>query len=217
MPSRAGSTPSEDAGPEPALGTPPDSLVEDATAGWRARAERAISRFPGLEPDDPMGRYGDLLGGVVAVVALLAMLALDVSPWLAISLAVVTYVAVALMRPSRKRWYEISDGTASSQPRIEEVPEDHEVAQFPELAPVSVEALATRYGLTRREQEVLPLLAQRLTDREIAERLSISHRTAMNHTANILGKLGLASRRDIDPFLAQHHVQPPSAPSREDE
>jgi DNA-binding NarL/FixJ family response regulator len=51
-------------------------------------------------------------------------------------------------------------------------------------------------------------LAQRLTDREIAERLSISHRTAMNHVANILGKLGLSSRREVAPFIAQHDLAP---------
>jgi DNA-binding NarL/FixJ family response regulator len=55
-------------------------------------------------------------------------------------------------------------------------------------------------------------LAQRLTDREIAERLSISHRTAMNHTANILHKLGLESRRDVAGFVARHGLLPPHEP-----
>ena len=217
MPSRAGSTPSEDAGPNPVPRMTRGSLDEDSTAGWRARAERAIRSFPGLEPDDPMGKKGDLLGGVVAVVALLVMLALDVSPWLAISLAVVTYIAVALMRPARKRRDETGNGLAPQPPLIEELPEDAGFMQFPEPAPIDTDAVATRFGLTRREQEVLPLLAQRLTDREIAERLSISHRTAMNHTANILGKLGLASRREVADFVGWHALQPPPVPSREPE
>ncbi len=51
-------------------------------------------------------------------------------------------------------------------------------------------------SLTYREQDVLALLAQRLTDHEIAERLYISRKTASNHVSNILAKLGAANRRD---------------------
>jgi non-specific serine/threonine protein kinase len=51
-------------------------------------------------------------------------------------------------------------------------------------------------GLTRREREVLHLLATGLTDREIAETLFVSPRTINSHVASILGKLGVAHRRD---------------------
>jgi non-specific serine/threonine protein kinase len=51
--------------------------------------------------------------------------------------------------------------------------------------------------LTRRETDVLRLLARRLSDKEIADTLSISPRTVMNHVASILDKLGLASRREV--------------------
>jgi predicted ATPase/DNA-binding NarL/FixJ family response regulator len=57
-----------------------------------------------------------------------------------------------------------------------------------------VRSLAARYGLTSREIEVLGLLAEAIPDREIAERLFISPRTAMRHVANILLKLGVNSR-----------------------
>jgi DNA-binding CsgD family transcriptional regulator len=50
--------------------------------------------------------------------------------------------------------------------------------------------------LTRREREVLALLAQRLTDAEIAESLFISPRTASTHVARVLAKLGAANRRE---------------------
>jgi DNA-binding CsgD family transcriptional regulator len=50
------------------------------------------------------------------------------------------------------------------------------------------------YGLTARELDVLRLVAAGLTDREIAERLFISPRTAMNHVGNILAKLDVNSR-----------------------
>ncbi len=50
--------------------------------------------------------------------------------------------------------------------------------------------------LTNRELEVLALLAQRLSAKEIAQRLVISDRTAKRHTANIYQKLGVNSRRE---------------------
>lgn len=49
--------------------------------------------------------------------------------------------------------------------------------------------------LTRREVEVLRLVARGWTDRDIAERLYLSRRTVSNHVSNILGKLDVPSRR----------------------
>jgi ATP/maltotriose-dependent transcriptional regulator MalT len=50
------------------------------------------------------------------------------------------------------------------------------------------------FGLTAREQEVLRLVAQGRSNRDIAEELFISAKTASVHVSNILGKLGVASR-----------------------
>lgn len=49
-------------------------------------------------------------------------------------------------------------------------------------------------GLTNREVEVLRLVAMGLSDREVGDRLFISHGTARTHVRNILGKLGVHSR-----------------------
>jgi NarL family two-component system response regulator LiaR len=49
-------------------------------------------------------------------------------------------------------------------------------------------------GLTRREVEVLQLVAQGLSNQDIAETLVISEATVRTHMSNILGKLHLASR-----------------------
>jgi predicted ATPase/DNA-binding CsgD family transcriptional regulator len=68
-------------------------------------------------------------------------------------------------------------------------------ATTPADTPAQAEA-ATRYGLTDREVEILRLLAQRRTDREIADELFISPKTAGFHVSNILGKLGVANRRE---------------------
>jgi NarL family two-component system response regulator LiaR len=52
----------------------------------------------------------------------------------------------------------------------------------------------TEDPLTAREVEVVRLVAQGMTNQEIAEQLVISERTVANHVANILGKLHLANR-----------------------
>jgi ATP/maltotriose-dependent transcriptional regulator MalT len=51
-------------------------------------------------------------------------------------------------------------------------------------------------GLTAREVEVLELLAEGRSNTEIAASLTISQRTAENHVAALLAKLGVPSRRD---------------------
>jgi DNA-binding NarL/FixJ family response regulator len=58
--------------------------------------------------------------------------------------------------------------------------------------------------LTGREQEVLRLLAQGLTNAELAERLYISPKTAGNHVSNILTKLHLRSRAEAAAYALTH-------------
>ena len=57
-------------------------------------------------------------------------------------------------------------------------------------------AASRRPTLTGREIEVLQLVAQGYTSREIGERLFISENTVKNHVRNILDKLGLHSRNE---------------------
>jgi DNA-binding NarL/FixJ family response regulator len=52
-------------------------------------------------------------------------------------------------------------------------------------------------ALTRRELEVADLVAQGLTNREIASRLFLSERTAQNHVQHILDKLDLPNRSQV--------------------
>jgi DNA-binding CsgD family transcriptional regulator len=61
-------------------------------------------------------------------------------------------------------------------------------------AAVSADDGAGQLGLTERELEVLRLVAEGRSNREIAGELFISPKTASVHVSNILGKLGVASR-----------------------
>ena len=58
-------------------------------------------------------------------------------------------------------------------------------------------------GLTRREREIAALASRGLTNRQIATELSISERTAGNHVAKILKKLGLRSRAQIASWVSE--------------
>jgi DNA-binding NarL/FixJ family response regulator len=53
---------------------------------------------------------------------------------------------------------------------------------------------ARQLGLTRREREVLGLVAEGLTNREIAQALFVTEKTAGAHVSSILAKLHVRSR-----------------------
>jgi DNA-binding NarL/FixJ family response regulator len=58
-------------------------------------------------------------------------------------------------------------------------------------------------ALTPREREVVELLAEGLTNAELAARLFISPKTAAVHVSNILAKLGMASRSEVAAFAVR--------------
>ena len=58
--------------------------------------------------------------------------------------------------------------------------------------------------LTRRETEVLQLIAQGHTNRQVAEKLTISVRTVETHRANLMDKLGLRSRVELVRYAREH-------------
>ena len=59
------------------------------------------------------------------------------------------------------------------------------------------ERLKSCFGLTRREIQVARLLAERQSNREIADLLDVTIYTAGRHTERVMRKLGVASRRDV--------------------
>ncbi len=73
-----------------------------------------------------------------------------------------------------------------------------EVARQPQAEPVEDSIL------TQREREVTRLVAQGKSNREIAETLVISEKTAKAHVSNILGKLGLEDRTQLAIYAIKH-------------
>jgi predicted ATPase/DNA-binding CsgD family transcriptional regulator len=71
---------------------------------------------------------------------------------------------------------------------------------------------AGRGGLTPREFEVAALVAQGLTNAQIASRLVLSQRTVEMHSHHALQKLGLATRTQLAAWAIQHGT-PPDSPS----
>ena len=63
--------------------------------------------------------------------------------------------------------------------------------------------------LTGREGEVIRLVAQGKSNREIAETLVISEKTAKAHISNILGKLGLDDRTQMAVYAIKHGLVTP--------
>ena len=62
------------------------------------------------------------------------------------------------------------------------------------------------HGLSRRELEVLRLVAAGRTNREIAATLVISEHTVARHVQNIFAKLGLSSRAAATAFAFEHDL-----------
>ena len=69
-------------------------------------------------------------------------------------------------------------------------------------APAAADTHGDEVRLTKRESEIAALVAEGLTNREIAERLVMARRTAEAHVAHILGKLSLTSRAQLAAWAA---------------
>ncbi len=112
----------------------------------------------------------------------------------------VIYGSVTLMRGKR-------DGDFSSRElEIADILNQHLCRRFSSDYPngireksyaTSQEAIVSRFLLTGRECEILRLLQEGLSNRQISEKLYITENTAKKHTANLYRKLGISKRTQI--------------------
>jgi DNA-binding CsgD family transcriptional regulator len=80
------------------------------------------------------------------------------------------------------------------------------VSADPVTAPPVAKASTYPDGLTAREVEVLRLVAQGLTDEQVAEQLVISRHTVNSHLKAIYGKLGVTSRSAATRYALEYHL-----------
>lgn len=74
----------------------------------------------------------------------------------------------------------------------------------PEMPSVQVRV---RLGLTRREQQLLPLIAQGLTNKEIATHFRLSEQTVKNHIHRMLQKVGASDRLAVVDYCRSQGFQ----------
>lgn len=79
----------------------------------------------------------------------------------------------------------------------------------PSLAPLLKQRMddpesGNEEGLTRREMEVLKLIAEGLYNKEIADRLTISEKTVKNHVSNIFRKIEVSDRTQAAVFAIKN-------------
>jgi two-component system response regulator DevR len=79
---------------------------------------------------------------------------------------------------------------------------------FEEVRKAQREEEASAFAeLTNQEMQVLQLVSEGKTNREIAEALYLGEGTVRNYVSNILGKLGVANRAEAAAYAVQHNLK----------
>lgn len=88
----------------------------------------------------------------------------------------------------------VAEGQAVCPPHYARVLFDFIATQMTELPNSRRHA---QWGLTRREQQLIPLIGRGLSNKEIANHLSLSEQTVKNHVHRILRKVGVSDRLSV--------------------
>ena len=139
-----------------------------------------------------------------------AMLAFRGSPWghdsfvllvAAMALAVcVCFIALSWKRDGEITWGVIQQSEAT---RLSGGDAPSEAQQLS----LACSLVAYEYGLTRREEEVLALLARGSTAQQIEQALCVSNSTVKSHTHAVYQKMGLHSRAELIELMAARRGQ----------
>jgi DNA-binding NarL/FixJ family response regulator len=65
-------------------------------------------------------------------------------------------------------------------------------------------------SLTAREREVLDLIGQGLTNRQIGERMYLAEKTVKNYVSGLLAKMGMERRTEAAVFVARREAAQPA-------
>ena len=68
-----------------------------------------------------------------------------------------------------------------------------------------MESMTKKYGISQREWEIIKLLLQGKSNREVAEQLCIAHHTVKNHVYRLYQKLGVHKRYQLVNFFTLHN------------
>lgn len=89
----------------------------------------------------------------------------------------------------------VARGEAVCPPRLCLLLFNHVARQ--RAAPIPLLHIQSELGLTRRERELVPMIAQGLTNKEIATALNVAEQTVKNHIHRIIRKAGGSNRFDV--------------------
>lgn len=207
-----------------ALGDTADGMVTVAPGGQILTWNEGAARLLGYEADEVVGKYCfeifgwlDRCGNPVCSAAC-PDCRLPGSDEL-----VQTRDVIAHAKSGKALWLSVSTLVPPPELRHESrlVHLFREVGLPPELERLVAERLRSQHApeteiagdeekaaalerLTRREREVLALVAEGLDSEEIAERLTLSLATVRNHVQNILSKLGVHSRLEAAVLYVRH-------------
>jgi DNA-binding NarL/FixJ family response regulator len=104
----------------------------------------------------------------------------------------------------------VAEGHAVCPPHYTEVLFDYVAKQTAELPNSQKHA---QWGLTQREQQLIPLIGRGLSNKEIANYLSLSEQTVKNHVHRILRKVGVSDRLSIYEVCLHKYGASRTAPS----
>jgi DNA-binding NarL/FixJ family response regulator len=98
--------------------------------------------------------------------------------------------------------HQLSQGQAAIDPAVQH----HLLDVIANIAPDAAHAGTFPGGLTSREVEVLTLIAQGLTNRQIAETLFVNESTIKTHINHLFAKIGVHDRAQAVTYAYQHGI-----------
>ncbi|WP_077488146.1 LuxR C-terminal-related transcriptional regulator [Sinomonas mesophila] len=130
--------------------------------------------------------------------------------------------ALPVLRDACRRWHELgaphevaglcerlADAYRALGDEASAAAEDARAAEAYERLGVRRPGSEAPGGLSRRECEVLALVAEGRSNREIGDRLFISDRTVGRHLTNIYAKIGVTSRTQAARYAVEHGMTAP--------